>query len=245
MLKLPHKRRTLSTRCSDLDDEIPRLLGVSKAILENVIFCHQEESNWPLSEPSVLKKKFDDIFEATKYTKALDQIKSIKKEQTIELKVDRERLIALRTDRDRALKVEAMIAKLERDMANKTAETETLDEQIKEVTAHNKRFYELAVEHNRILSEVQNLEVEKRLTQKNIQDLRNSIAELPGTREDLLQQRDNFAHDAQAKQLKKQEYRRALDVAEEEHIGLRKRLGRVQTEKGVLANELSASGHVL
>lgn len=40
--------------------------GVSKAILENVIFCHQEESNWPLSEPTPLKKKFDDIFEATK-----------------------------------------------------------------------------------------------------------------------------------------------------------------------------------
>lgn len=99
------KRRTLSTRCSDLDEEIPRLLGVSKSILENVIFCHQEESNWPLSEPSVLKKKFDDIFEATKYTKALDQIKSIRKEQTTELKVDRERLVSYKTDRDRAVKV--------------------------------------------------------------------------------------------------------------------------------------------
>jgi DNA repair protein RAD50 len=49
-----------------MDEEVPLLLGVSRAILENVIFCHQEESNWPLSEPSALKKKFDDIFEATK-----------------------------------------------------------------------------------------------------------------------------------------------------------------------------------
>jgi DNA repair protein RAD50 len=49
-----------------MDNEIPRLLGVSKAVLENVIFCHQEDSYWPLSEASVLKKKFDDIFEATK-----------------------------------------------------------------------------------------------------------------------------------------------------------------------------------
>ena len=56
----------LSTKCADLDTEIPRLLGVSKAILDNVIFCHQEESNWPLSEPATLKKKFDDIFEATR-----------------------------------------------------------------------------------------------------------------------------------------------------------------------------------
>jgi DNA repair exonuclease SbcCD ATPase subunit len=86
---------------------VPQLMGVSKAVLENVIFVHQEDSNWPLAEgqvggwdpaqtcispspPSllcqhnttphhttppllvssqVLKKKFDDIFAATKYTK--------------------------------------------------------------------------------------------------------------------------------------------------------------------------------
>ena len=35
-----------------------------------MIFVHQEESNWPLAEGQVLKKKFDDIFAATKYTKA-------------------------------------------------------------------------------------------------------------------------------------------------------------------------------
>lgn len=56
----------ISSRCAEIDTEIPNLLGVSKAVLENVIFCHQEDSYWPLSEPSILKKKFDDIFEATK-----------------------------------------------------------------------------------------------------------------------------------------------------------------------------------
>ena len=50
-----------------MDAEIPQLLGVSKAVLENVIFCHQEDSYWPLAEPAALKKKFDDIFEATRY----------------------------------------------------------------------------------------------------------------------------------------------------------------------------------
>ena len=45
-------------------------MGVSKAILENVVFVHQEDSNWPLGEAATLKKKFDEIFSATKYTKA-------------------------------------------------------------------------------------------------------------------------------------------------------------------------------
>ena len=42
-------------------------MGVSKAILESVIFCHQDDSNWPLSENTKLKAKFDNIFAATRY----------------------------------------------------------------------------------------------------------------------------------------------------------------------------------
>ena len=52
---------SISSRCAEMDAEIPFQLGVSRAVLENVLFCHQEESFWPLSEPSILKKKFDDI----------------------------------------------------------------------------------------------------------------------------------------------------------------------------------------
>lgn len=50
-----------------MDREIPALMGVSKAVIENVIFVHQDEANWPLQDPSTLKKKFDDIFSATRY----------------------------------------------------------------------------------------------------------------------------------------------------------------------------------
>ena len=105
-----------------MDTEIPNLLGVSKAVLENVIFCHQEDSYWPLSEASVLKKKFDDIFEATKwvfiycmqygridamnrYTKALDSIRAVRKERIAELKVDKERLQTLQVQKSHADKV--------------------------------------------------------------------------------------------------------------------------------------------
>jgi DNA repair protein RAD50 len=44
-----------------------QLLGVSKAVLANVIFCHQEDSNWPLAEGKALKQRFDEIFAATRY----------------------------------------------------------------------------------------------------------------------------------------------------------------------------------
>lgn len=55
-------------------------MHASRAILENVIFCHQEDTNWPFSEASVLKKVFDEIFDTTKYTKSLDDLKDTIKE---------------------------------------------------------------------------------------------------------------------------------------------------------------------
>ena len=41
---------SLTKKCADINAEVPILMGVSKAILENVVFVHQEESNWPLGK---------------------------------------------------------------------------------------------------------------------------------------------------------------------------------------------------
>ena len=70
---------TINSTCMDTDKQIPLLMHASKAILENVIFCHQEEINWPFSESGNLKKVFDEIFDTAKYTKALDDLKEILK----------------------------------------------------------------------------------------------------------------------------------------------------------------------
>jgi len=70
---------TINSTCMDIDKQVPLLMHASKAILENVIFCHQEEINWPFSESGNLKKVFDEIFDTAKYTKALDDLKDIGK----------------------------------------------------------------------------------------------------------------------------------------------------------------------
>jgi DNA repair protein RAD50 len=65
-IKCTLQKVALSYRCADMDREVPSLMGVPKAVLENVIFVHQDEANWPLAEAAVLKKKFDEIFSATR-----------------------------------------------------------------------------------------------------------------------------------------------------------------------------------
>jgi DNA repair protein RAD50 len=79
LMRKDGEKHSISTRVAELDQIIPQYLGVPKAILDNVIFCHQEDSLWPLSDATTLKKKFDEIFEALKYTKAIDNIKQIRK----------------------------------------------------------------------------------------------------------------------------------------------------------------------
>ena len=80
------EKTTISAKNVELDRLMPHYLGVSKAILEFVIFCHQDDSLWPMSEPLVLKKRFDEIFEAQKYTKAIDSLKKLKKKLAEALK---------------------------------------------------------------------------------------------------------------------------------------------------------------
>jgi DNA repair protein RAD50 len=104
------ERSTISSKCTELDTLMPQYLGVSKAVLEYVIFCHQDESLWPMSEPAVLKKRFDEIFEALKYTKAIDNIKVLRKKQNEELGKLKILLEQYRVDKDRGEKVECILS---------------------------------------------------------------------------------------------------------------------------------------
>lgn len=131
----PHsgEKVCLSYRCADMDREIPALMGVSKAILENVIFVHQDEANWPLQDPSTLKKKFDDIFSATRYTKALEVIKKLHKEQAQEIKTYKLKLENLQTLKDAAYKLRESIAQDQEKTESVKCQVQRLDGSIQEL----------------------------------------------------------------------------------------------------------------
>jgi hypothetical protein len=80
-------------------------MGVSKAILESVIFCHQDDSHWPLSENTKLKAKFDNIFAATRYRAALESIKKQRKTFTASAKEQSLKLETVRANRTSATRV--------------------------------------------------------------------------------------------------------------------------------------------
>jgi DNA repair protein RAD50 len=65
---------------------VPQFLGISKPILENIVFCHQDESLWPFGDNALLKNIFDELFETNKITKEMERVWDCHKEQSAQLK---------------------------------------------------------------------------------------------------------------------------------------------------------------
>lgn len=79
------KDRTTSKRNEDATSDMCTAVGVSKAIINHVLFCHQEDSDWPLRTDKEVMDIFDKIFGTTEYNNALDEIRSMRKQYEVEI----------------------------------------------------------------------------------------------------------------------------------------------------------------
>lgn len=107
---------SISSRCADVNSAMCIALGVSKSILNYVIFCHQEDSTWPLDEGKKVKERFDAIFDAVKYNKCLDSIRKLKKEMNDEIKLKKNELGYLRAQKQEAAEKKDKLKKEESRM---------------------------------------------------------------------------------------------------------------------------------
>ncbi|KAK9470428.1 uncharacterized protein V1510DRAFT_432119 [Dipodascopsis tothii] len=211
MVNAGGERSTISTRCAELDTLIPNYLGVSRAVLDYVVFCHQDESLWPLSEPAALKKRFDEIFEAMKYTKALDSIKALRKEQAVDIKFQQQSSDHLKTDRDRADKIQARIDQLADEIAGMREAAAALNQDMQRVTAETDSLFKSAQAFEKVLVELDQRVATRAALQDQHDRLRANVpAELDAPTEDLQYELDEFA--AQADALRADLGRRRADV---------------------------------
>ncbi|KAM6494341.1 AAA domain containing protein [Amanita muscaria] len=232
-----NKRAVISTKCAEMDAEIPQLLGVSKAVLENVIFCHQEESYWPLAEPSVLKKKFDEIFEATRYTKALDSIKTLRKERMSQLNTEKERLLGLSREKAHSDKLKNRVTDSKSTIAAKEVEYEQAKSQHDSLAEANRKFYDYSSKFREIFVKVEGLEEKEQRLKSDRDEAKLNIQELPGSDEELEERLKHFDdHINSQKQKKrledvqKQDFEDELANAREQHKELLARQGGLTAE---------------
>ena len=169
---------TISSRVVEMDLLLPQYLGVSTAVIDNVIFCHQEESLWPMTDSSTLKKKFDEIFEAQKYTKAIKNIRDIGKEKKQELNEYKIHEQNAKIDKDRARKAEKRSIALRDDIESLRQRVEDLGRQMKKAHDLANEAWSESEEFSRILGQLEGKRIEARSKQSTIDDLKLNLKEV-------------------------------------------------------------------
>ncbi|KAF3388300.1 DNA repair protein RAD50, partial [Penicillium rolfsii] len=231
------ERASISSRVAELDQIMPQYLGVSKAVLDSVIFCHQDESLWPMSEPSVLKKRFDEIFEAMKYTKAIDNIKALRKKQNEELGKFKIMEQHAKEDKDKADRAEKRSIKLQDEIEELREETQQMSKELRRVAELADKAWKESESYAQVLGALEGKRIEAKSIENTIENLERHLVELDESDEWLQSNLEQF-------ETKKIEYQQQEEFQKENYMELKERietarqkLGLKQAENGKYEND--------
>ncbi|KAH8396894.1 hypothetical protein KR215_006052 [Drosophila sulfurigaster] len=140
------KLESMSYRNADADQAVGDFMGVSNAIINSVLFCHQEDSSWPLDEGKKLKDKFDAIFGIVNYNKALDHIISMHKTASDDLKIMASNM--------------KLLAHLKKEMDDKTLNLQKYEKQCEDIKMQCEKCDEEVKPIDLRLEEIRNIEYE-------------------------------------------------------------------------------------
>ncbi|TPX26490.1 DNA repair protein rad50 [Coccidioides immitis] len=220
------ERTSISSRVAELDQIMPQYLGVSRAILDNVIFCHQDESLWPLSEPSVLKKKFDEIFEAQKYTKAIDNIKALRKKQNEELAKYKIMEQYAKEDKDKADRAEKRSIQLQEEIEALRAESHELSKEMKKAADLADKAWKESESYAEILGALEGKRIEVKSIQTSIDNLKQHLVEVDESEEWLESTLEQFGS-------RQAEYREQEESLKEKYVDLKENIERNRHQLGL------------
>ncbi|NXC39015.1 RAD50 protein, partial [Penelope pileata] len=233
---------SLSSKCAEIDREMINALGVSKSVLNNVIFCHQEESNWPLSEGKALKQKFDEIFSATRYIKALETLRQVRLKQGLKVKECQTELKYLKQNKEKAQEIQDNLNNREAQLSASKENIKSIENQLDPLKSSL-----AAVENN--LTKVMLLDNDKkaresrrRQMEKDNQDLQQKMEKVfQGTDEQLRDRYQNHQRTVKEKEKRLLDCKRELDRASKECQRFNSEKSELLIERGRL--QLQADRH--
>ncbi|XP_047134467.1 DNA repair protein RAD50 isoform X1 [Hydra vulgaris] len=195
------EKESINSRCTDLSKEIVSRLGVPMSVLENVIFCHQEDANWPLSEGKILKQKFDSIFAATKYIQALECIRNLRKDQVQLVKDYNRDLVHLTQKKDKAQEIQSDLCRAQGQLQTTKDQLKKIVSAMQPIECQLEQLNSVSEEVFKREKELGTLEATKEHLKKNALQLRNNISNLfEGELSELEKKRAEFSGTLQVKQ---------------------------------------------
>jgi len=252
LLRNNGERTVISTRVGDLDKLVPEKLGTITPILDYVVFCHQDESLWPMSEPAALKKRFDEIFEASKYTKVLDNIKLLRKKQGEQL-----RLLVLqetqdKANKERADKVDRLLTQLTREIQDSRDKCNEILQQMDEETLRIKDKYEQANTFLKVVNDLQTKTEKLEYKKEAIEELQSRIEEMPDSDQALRNILDEYERtaartiaDRDAKLKDFQDLQVELKQSRQQHTAKAAERGKHQSDKDKYERQLSSRSRMI
>ncbi|KAG0229404.1 DNA repair protein rad50 [Actinomortierella wolfii] len=179
------RQQSVSSKCAEIDTELPLNLGVSHAILDNVIFCHQEDSYWPMSEPAALKKKFDEIFASTKYTNVLDNISKYRKTQTTDIQVLNAEVDHIRQNKNKAERVRQAHAAGIETIKKSEERIRVLDDELEQIANDISRLMARSRELQVLETSIHNLTQEQKQVQESLREMEGTFTQYRETDTEL------------------------------------------------------------
>ena len=231
------ERSTLSSKCADMNGIMIQYLGVSKAVLEYVIFCHQDESLWPMSEPSTLKKKFDEIFEALKYTNAIKSIRDLVKKQKEDLREEKVRLEQYRIDKDRAERAEKKSRDLHNEVEGMRDKILQLDDDIATSSNELQEYLRNAAGFQETIAMLNGKRQQLVTMQDHVDEMVKNLEEYEDSDEDLIAMQRDYAARMSAFEASIASNQSLQSRVARELLGARRTLEAKLTQQGTAAAE--------
>lgn len=187
-------KETMSSKVTDIEKLIPQLLGVNKAILEYVVFCHQEDSLWPIGDSASLKKKFDEIFDSVKFIDALQDMKEISKKLNIEIKELTLIVSHLLEDKKRYIKKLNSISEIELQTSQIEDQIIKIECAIQETNTQLNDLHNSNQDFEQIISKVQTLTQQRESIEQNIERIESTTEILLSPQQELRSQLNDFVN---------------------------------------------------
>ncbi|KAM6123100.1 DNA repair protein RAD50 [Phoenicopterus ruber ruber] len=233
---------SLSSKCAEIDREMISALGVSKSVINNVIFCHQEESNWPLSEGKALKQKFDEIFSATRYIKALETLRQVRLKQSLKVKECQTELKYLKQNKEKAQEIQDHLSNREAQLAASKENVKSIESQLDPLKSSLAAVEQNLIKVMRLDNDTKALESRRRQMEKDNRDLQQKMEKVfQGTDEQLRDRYQNHQRTVKEKEKRLSDCKRELDRATKECQRFNSEKSELLIERGRL--QLQADRH--
>uniref|UniRef100_A0AAX7SS69 Zinc-hook domain-containing protein n=1 Tax=Astatotilapia calliptera TaxID=8154 RepID=A0AAX7SS69_ASTCA len=232
------RRVSRSVKCGDLHQEITSALGVSKSVLNDVIFCHQEESNWPLSEDRVLKEKFDSIFNVTKYNKARSKMHELRLKQSRRVEQCQAELFYLEKNKEKAQHLRDNVAQKQADLRASQNLILHIENQIDPLETLLSDIKMKLENVTKLENETKALDSLRKQMEEHNKELEETMEEVfQGSDEQLQHTYDNHQRTVMEKEQKLQQHQEELQTFDQEYQRLTRETNDLLVEKVRLQHE--------